>query len=323
LELLLNDLSLHGQFQDVVSFRTAIDCLLTMRRTARRFNRTIHCHRNILHGQVTPAMKMSQAIQELTVEQRRSLLQWITREGPFWEEFRKHCSNDWLEWNSKVVTDTAAGEAGWCCLNGIEQALVSLTPSDLNFSPVPIVWVIGDGVSKNISVKNYWQAAPLESDLRAAPMPLETWKQVGEIAVLRFKNLTFLPEAFRPLIGHPFVPGAAQRILVLLDILNQFKACFDVSGKRTLQGHKIYEEFFTGKKGEGGRGALFSDSSDKEKSAFSGEMTFNHPDNARQKLFCHMHGKIQTPQFRIHFSWPIRADEPLYIAYVGPKITKS
>ena len=51
-------------------------------------------------------------------------------------------------------------------------------------------------------------------------------------------------------------------------------------------------------------------------------MTFKHPTDASKTLFCPWHGKVQTPQLRVHFSWPVRADEPLYIVYVGPKITK-
>ena len=35
-----------------------------------------------------------------------------------------------------------------------------------------------------------------------------------------------------------------------------------------------------------------------------------------------MHGKVKTPQIRIHFSWPITASTPLYVVYVGYKITK-
>lgn len=29
------------------------------------------------------------------------------------------------------------------------------------------------------------------------------------------------------------------------------------------------------------------------------------------------------PFYWIHHSWPIRPDQPLYIAYIGPKITKN
>ncbi len=40
------------------------------------------------------------------------------------------------------------------------------------------------------------------------------------------------------------------------------------------------------------------------------------------QLECFWHGKIKSPQYRIHFSYPIEEDVPLYIAYIGPKLTK-
>lgn len=129
-------------------------------------------------------------------------------------------------------------------------------------------------------------------------------------------------DAFAPLVGHPFASGAAERLLFIMHLLDRFKACFDEDGQRTLEGHEIYRDFFTGQKGEGGRGPLFTDSSEKEKKSFKAEMTFKHPTDSSKTLFCPWHGKVQTPPLRVHFSWPVRADEPLFIVYVGPKITK-
>ncbi len=119
-----------------------------------------------------------------------------------------------------------------------------------------------------------------------------------------------------PLEGHPFVPGAAQRIVERIDVLNRLKTCFDANGNRTVEGNQLYQDYFTGDK------AWFSDSSNKEKRNFKNEMTFRHPDRSGETLFCTMHGKVKTPQIRIHFSWPITASTPLYVVYVGYKITK-
>ena len=42
-----------------------------------------------------------------------------------------------------------------------------------------------------------------------------------------------------------------------------------------------------------------------------------------RKLFCPWHGKVSTRTLRIHFSpGQIRASDPLYVVYVGPKLTK-
>ena len=111
MELLVNDLSFHGQFLDLASFRTAIARLMATREIVRRFGRALHCHRNIVQAPVTPTMMMPQAVQVLKVDERRALLQWLTQQGPFWEDLRNHGPDEWLEWNGKIVTDTAVGEA--------------------------------------------------------------------------------------------------------------------------------------------------------------------------------------------------------------------
>ena len=101
-----------------------------------------------------------------------------------------------------------------------------------------------------------------------------------------------------------------------LIVLHELKNCFDEDGERTPAGHSLYQKHFTGDK------AWFSDSSVTEKRNFRTELTFPNPSLPGESLFCTWHGKVKTPQLRIHFSWPIRATEPLYVVYVGPKLTK-
>ena len=322
MDFLVNDLSFHGQFLDLTSFRGAIERLMAIRQIALRFGRALHCHRSIAQAQVTPTMRMPQMVQGLTLNERRALLQWLTQYGPFWEDARNHEPGDWLEWNGNIVTDTAVGEAAWCCLHGIERALVSLMPSNWQFSPVPVEWVWEAENRKPVDVMNHWDPTAIEAVLQAAPVPVASWDQLQTLALARCTRLTFAGDAFAPLQGHPFVSGAAQRLLFVLDTLNRFRSCFDMDGQRTPEGHEMYRDYFTGRKGDGGRGALFTDSSDEEKRQFETEMTFKPPLDASQTLFCPWHGKVQTPQLRVHFSWPVRADEPLYIVYVGPKITR-
>jgi len=322
MDLLVNDLSFHGQFRDLASFRGAIGTLMAIREIARRFGRTMYSHRNIAQALVTPTMPMPQAVQGLTHEERRAVLQWLTQYGPFWEDARHHQPEDWLECNGDIVTDTAVGEAAWCCLNGIDRGLVSLTPSNWNFSPVSVDSVSDSGEKRAVGVTNHWDSAKVETVLQGAPLPLSSWQQLETLAKVRCTEVTFATNAYNPLIGYPFISSAAQRVLIILETLNRFKSCFDERGERTPEGHRMYQEFFTGKKGSGGRGALFSDSSDTEKIKFKAELTFKHPADTSKTLFCPMHGKIQTPPLRVHFSSPIRSDEPLYVVYIGPKITK-
>lgn len=129
MDLLVNDLSLHGQFVDVASFRSAISRVMLMRQVAQRYGRAIYCHRNMTNAQVTPTLIMPQALGVFTRDERGALTGWLHRLGPFWEEIRRHDGDQYLECDGEIVTDTAVGEAGYCCMNGIDSRLVSFTPS--------------------------------------------------------------------------------------------------------------------------------------------------------------------------------------------------
>lgn len=319
---MVNDLSLHNQFLDRVSFKNAIGRLMLIRSVARRFGREVYCHRNLANADAMLDMKMQQAISALSLNEQRAFRSWITQHGPFWDDARGHTEDDYFEWNDLVVTNTAVGEAAWLQSNGIDRQLISFTPSNWSFSPVMVDWK-GDAIPKmNISVGNHWDSAAFEAHLQNVPLPLDSWGQLKELVRVRCSDLTFGADAFQPLHGQPFVSSAADRLLFILETLNRFKSCFDDNGQRTAEGQEIYQKFFTGKKGDGGRGALFTDSSDTEKVDFNKEMTFVHPDDSTKTIFCPWHGKVQTPQYRVHFTMPVRANEPLYIMHVGPKITK-
>ena len=116
--------------------------------------------------------------------------------------------------------------------------------------------------------------------------------------------------------GRPFVVAAVERIRVLLHTLNQFKTCFNEAWQRTPEGNRLIENHF------GGEAGWFSDSSPTERREFENELTFRRPGRPGEYLFCPWHGKVQTPPFRIHFSWPVTHTEPLYVVYVGLKITR-
>jgi hypothetical protein len=321
-EFLVNDLSLYGQFQDFQTFQEAIDRLMNMRAVARKFGREIFCNRKVAFANVTPAMAFTQIIQNFDRAKKNSIMQWLTKNGPFWEDERMHGPDDYLMCLDEIVTDSAVGEAAWCSLNGIDRHVVSFSPSQWERNPLQVIFFEDEEVTKSVDVANFWVLSAFKAFIEKSPPQIDSWHQLGEAAVHRFPQLVFAGDAFMHLEGHPFVPGAAHRLMFLLHTLDRFCVCFDEQGKRTAEGHEIYNNFFTGKKGEGGKGALFTDSSDDEKNKFKAEMTFEHPGFPGEFLFCPWHGKIQTPQLRVHFSWPVKAGVPLYIVYIGPKITK-
>ena len=319
MDLLANDLSIHEQFHDRSSFRGGLERLMAMRSVAQRFGWDVYCHRGLLTANPMPNMSMQQAIGHLAVEsERRAAMVWLTRGGPFWDDLRRHDVDDYLECRGAVVTDTAVGEAAFRTLHSVECGLVSVTPSNWDFSPVAVVWRQGNAGLKDqhTNIENWRDATTLKKKLQAAAAPIQSWGDLREASMSRFRSLTFASDCFELLHGVPFAKSAADRILVLLTMLDRFARAFDADGRRTPEGHRIYQNHFTGDT------ALFSDSSDLEKRAFQSGLTFSHPDDPAKSLFCPWHGKERHMTLRLHFSWPIEAGKPVYIVYAGPKITK-
>lgn len=322
MDLLVNDMSLHGQYPDIQSFKSAIARVMKIKNMAKQYGLELLCHRKVVSAQIIKTKTLLQIIQSFDKNQKRAIMLWLTRTGPFWDDERLHTPEDYMVCQNQVVTDSAVGESAWCCMNGIDRCLVSFSPSEWEI-PLLAVDLYEDEKSTGIvKVQNFWDLMTINTFFTKRPVLLNSWDQLRDIAGLRFEHLSFSDETFTHLKGYPFVHGAAQRLITLLQILNEFKTCHDKQGIRTKEGHELYQNFFTGKKGGGGKGALFKDSSDSEKADFKKEMTFKHPTCSGETLFCPWHGSTQTPQLRIHFSWPVKADEPIYIVYVGPKITK-
>ncbi len=312
----MNELSVAGQYNDIQSFFDAIDRVMRIRTTARRFGRELYCHRNLANAQVTATQNMYQVIGQLDKDKRGVLLLWLTRKGPFWDEVQVHNQNDYLECNEDIVTDTAIGEAASRVFNGTDCHLVSMIPSNWAYSPIQVYWRKDPGDDSEITVFNHTSVEQIEPVLRLGSDPVTSWAQLSAVCINRFSSLTFSEEAFQYLEGRPFVKSAAMRITERLDTLEKLQCSYDNTGRRTLEGNNLYDEHFTGDK------AWFSTSSDDEKVKFRDKLTFRHPEIDGESLFCPWHGKVKTPQFRIHFSSLPRFGSPLYVVYIGPKITK-
>lgn len=317
MDFLLNELSFHGQFHAADEFARALDRLMAIRAMVKTAGLEMFASRALLAVPVFGPVLMPEAVQSLPFDKRRAWLQWLTRFGPHWQDVRRHSDDDYLEADGKHwLGGTALGEAAFCRVHGLARETVSAAPSEWLFSPVNVIWSRNDTVRDLIEVPNHWAAETVSISLRTAETRCTSWNALEVIARRKCNRLVFADDAFVPLAGHPFAPGAAERIQILLAVLNTLKGCFDDVGQRTAEGHRIYRDYFGHEK------ACFSDSSESEKSDFARVLLFPHPDRDGERLFCTWHGKIKSPQLRIHFSWPIARDIPLYVVYVGPKITK-
>jgi hypothetical protein len=316
MELVVNDLSLHGQYAERAQLQMALQRVLQIRDIARRFGRSVLCQRQLVQRAAIGSRSMREVVGELPLELRRALLSWLDRLGPYWEDERAHDEDQWLEERDRIVTGHAIAEAAFRVAHGLNPALVSFAPSDYNHTPIQVRWLHGHSAATDIEVSNHWDPAEVEVALKTAEPPVTSWSQLDVRARNRFPGLEFSSGAFGPLDGHPFVQPAANRFLLHFHIFNRFKQSHDADGRRTEGGQRLYDDHFMGDK------AAFSDSSDSEKSDFKSEMTFPHPEGGGKTLFCPFHGKVKTPQLRAHFTWPVQKDQPIRVVYVGPKLTK-
>ena len=317
MELLVNDLSLHGQFHDTQSFREAMARMMSLRNVAQQFGREIHCYRALLWAQAIRDVPMQQALGRLTESERRSAIMWLTRSGPFWDDLRTHGAGDWFECAGDVVTDSAVAEAAHKSMQNVECGLVSFRPSNWDYSPLEVTYKYDvDGlIDQHAMLHNLREATELRERLRDASLTVTTWNQLRSHSVNQYQNLIFSDDCFQPLSGVPFAQSSAERIRLLLSILDRFAQAFDVEGRRTHEGQEIYENYFTGDN------ALFSDSSPTEKRKYRQELTFAHPNGSGTRLFCTWHGKERRMTLRLHYWWSGKMGEPVYVVYVGRKLT--
>jgi hypothetical protein len=323
LDLLANELSVKGQFHERALFHSALSGLLALRKVARDFDRDVRCHRLFAEVEPIPGIPLRQAVQGMGRDRERTVMQWLDRSGPFWDSDRRHGEDEWLECGGEVVTGTAVGEAAYRVREGEECGLASARPGAWDFSPIPVTFgdLGGAGTAQRVEVSNWREAADLRQRLQASESPVTSWEGMNAAARRRFSALRFSGECFDELSGVPFNRSAAQRVLHLLQVLDRFALAFDSDGARSAEGHRIFQQYFTGGTGLAARKASFSDSSDREKHVFRTKLTFPHPDAPGQTLFCPWHGKGKHLLLRLHFSWPIRAGEPVYVVYVGRKLT--
>lgn len=323
MDLLFNDLSIHEQFYDIDSFHQALERLMEMRAAAKRFDREVYCNSNLVNINPGRNFSMQQAVNRLQDKnKRRAIMLWLTKSS-FWDapEQRNHSENDLLECvnqDHQVVTNTAVGKAAFRMLDGSACGIVSIKPSDWEFSPVNVIYRDGNGQSggQSVDIDNFLDLSTLKSNLQDAEPLIRSWSALKNTALSKFSRLTFAEDCFEPLAKLPFAQPSAKTLVARLDVLSQLADARDKDGVQSIERQQIYENYFTGKN------ALFSDSSDQEKQRFRKKLTFPHPKRPGHKLFCPYHGKEKHFQLRLHFSWPIQPRQPVYVVYIGPKLTK-
>ena len=319
MDLYINDLSLNGQFADSQAFRAELEPLLRLRHRDPILRDSLYCSRTLYSRQVTKINNLRQAVfdskDRLFI---RQVLNWFANSGPFWEDQRQPNKDDYFEYETYDVTDQGLGEAARNIITGIIASVYSFRGSSIEFEQTPLL--VRQGLSEasiaTIKIDNCWTIEQLIEAFRTAKI-YNSWQDVHCEINLRFTGLIFSDKVIDPLLSTPFSKQVTKRIFELLNVLNCLVAESSENNGLSASGKELLNDHFVGKK------AWFTDESPTKKTKFRQEMTFLDPEYKEKKLFCTWHGKIKTPQIRIHFEWPRpKGQNNIKVVYIGPKITK-
>ena len=262
LDIFANDLSFDRRFVGTADFIAAFSRIMKMKVTAKKFDFEVYYSRRFLEIEPVQGVSMHEALNGLSRDQIKSAKVWLTRVGPFLEDFRRHDSNEYFECNDEVVTDSVVGEAAFRKINGLDSGLISAETRDWNYHPVTVIWrqASEELDDPTVELSNWRDIESLENALQGLASPVQSWNDLKLRSITRFERLSFAEDSFDFLInGTPFVYSAANQMLALFTILDQFAGEFYDDGARTTEGHKLHQDYFTGDR------ARFSDSSETKK----------------------------------------------------------
>ncbi|WP_155651128.1 hypothetical protein [Burkholderia stagnalis] len=314
----VNDLSLQGQFLSDREFLNVLQDLLRLRYKYPALAEGLHCSKSLREAFVTTDSNFREAVQRSADPNlRRTVLEWVASKGPFWEDSRAANADDYFEVHDIDATDTGIGEAARQQIIGTSASTYSFHGTSFDYSPLRVTHGLPEAPLNHLDIENFWttnQLITAADNLETAPV---NWEQVIDRAQRRFDRLAISPNISDILRGEPFIPYVVERIFELLRVLQEFVNSRNPDGTHSEETKIIIREHFSGEK------AWFSGESERNEQDFRGKLTFKDFDGSDREHFCPWHGKIKTPQFRIHFPWPMESSQKtLKIFYIGPKITK-
>ncbi|RKR43617.1 hypothetical protein [Paraburkholderia sp. BL17N1] len=314
----VNDLSLHGQFNSHHDFLDVLRSFLQLRHKSPALTERLHCSRNLHAAMVTPQSNFREAVQRSADQAlRRAVLEWIASKGPFWDDSRLANADDYFELNGVDVTNSGVGEAVRQVVAGAEATTYSFQGSGFDYSPISIEHGLPEDRLGRWNLTNLWTCDQLLAAANSAEEPPRNWQQAIESARRRFDRLVIGPEAATSLQAEPYSPYVVERIFELLRVLQEFVESRNTDGTYSDETKRLIADHFSGEK------AWFSGESDGNERDFREKLTFKDFGGSDTLHFCPWHGKIKTPQFRIHFPWPMDSTQKVInIFYIGPKITK-
>lgn len=281
--------------------------------------RGLYCSRALPTVSGVAGETIAQSLSRLSRDEKNSFFLWLANQGPFIDDSRTAEVDDLFFYENFDVTDQGLGEAARRLKLGMPAVSYSFFPGltrQFDSSPLAIIQGWDENIIAQIDLQNFWDAHLLADALAKAQPEPGNWIEVVAQARQTFPNLCIADYIVERLRRTPFSLSLSKNISDLLKVLNDIKGEMDAHGNVSDAGVYLIQEYFVGEN------AWFSDESDRNKDDFSADMTFRDPITG-QKLTCYWHGKIQTPQFRIHFEWPVKDFlNGIKVCYIGPKISK-
>lgn len=345
----VNELSLNGQYGSPAEFLQELEVLLKLRRQYKAFRDNFYCSRRISLMPITGDLNFHQAVL-LQAEKivKALILEWINKTGPYLEDHRMLIEDDYFECQSCDVTDLGLGEASRRLILNVHSEAVSFSNGGFEFSPIEVQHGLSESPISVQRIINHWTHISLLRSIQSCGSGPANWAQLLNILSEKFLFLDFIPNCINSLEFEPFNPYAAQRFIELSSVLNEIVGCLFMSDALEKNDRNALEVFFgpdfdqdnqqDERKAKdaiimaryfelwgmhfGGNKAWFSDESDTNKNEFRRDLSFL-VEGFSDKIFCPWHGKIKTPQYRMHYEWPPRTGNKLIVCYLGPKITKA
>jgi len=315
----INELSLEMQFLNPQDFKNALEPVLKFRCGYQQVKNFLYCSRHLCNCQVTANADFQHIVFSIKDHNfRRLVLEWVAKSGPFWDDERAECEDDLFLFEDNDVTNLGLGEAARRNLVDIHAFVFSFYGKSEQFksSPISITHGLLEKPIAKIDIPNHWEISQVISAIEHDIICC-SWKDVQTQFAYRYKNLLFSADALEKLYPTPFSEGVSQRIFERLEVLEKISEKTLENGDLSEKGMLLYSKHFVGEK------AWFTDESITKKRKFDNQLTFFDPEDKGKVIVCSWHGKIKTPQIRIHFEWPRpKGQKIIKITYIGPKITK-
>lgn len=316
----MNESSLIGM-SDLDQVSDYFNELMSARARSPNLRRVLFCSRKTSETEALNGERLLKTISRMPHDKRKAILLWLGKSGPFMDDDRVETDDDLYHLDEIEVTDLGPGEAARQRQRGLDARILSFANAEGNsafaYTPIHVVQGFPDEPVDRVDIQNTWDLAEAKQWADAIDPEPESWRELLDVCRRRYGSLVIGEHCDYILNAQTFYPAVSRRVIELLKILNEITEGAAAQSGLGERGIELVQTHFAGGK------SWFTDESDENKRQFAREMTFPDPTNPPQKLQCFWHGKIKTPQFRIHFEWPLpEAATHMKIAYIGPKLSK-